>query len=99
MVNNAGRSQRANWEKIDVQVDRDMFELNVFSTLSLTRLAIPRFRGAENGFNSGHVVVMSSCAGLFGIPYSASYVGSKHSLHVNISSIFQFFFFIVVTIF
>lgn len=35
----------------------------------------------ENGH--GHLVVTSSLAGLLGIPFSGSYTGSKHALHVG----------------
>ncbi|XP_043285656.1 dehydrogenase/reductase SDR family member 7 [Venturia canescens] len=77
LVNNAGRTQRANWEDVDIEVDREVFELNVFSVLSLSRLAVKHF--TENG--QGHLVVTSSIAGIRGVPFSASYTGSKHALH------------------
>uniref|UniRef100_A0A1B6CN73 Dehydrogenase/reductase SDR family member 7 n=1 Tax=Clastoptera arizonana TaxID=38151 RepID=A0A1B6CN73_9HEMI len=76
LVNNAGRSQRATWEDIEIDVDREIFELNVFSAISLSRLAVKYF----NKQDSGHIVVTSSVAGLFGVPFSASYTGSKHAL-------------------
>ena len=37
LVHNAGRSQRARWEHTDMEVDRNIFELNVFSVVNLTR--------------------------------------------------------------
>ena len=37
LVNNAGRSQRARWEYTDIGVDRDLFDINVFSVVNLTR--------------------------------------------------------------
>lgn len=77
LVNNAGRTQRAKFENIDVEVDRQMFELNVFSVIALTRVVIPHFLER----NAGHVVVMSSAAGKIGVPGSASYSGSKHAIH------------------
>ncbi|CAD6241254.1 GSCOCG00002587001-RA-CDS [Cotesia congregata] len=77
LVNNAGRSQRATWEKIDIKVDKDLFDLNVFSAINLSRLAYRYF--AEVG--SGHLVVTSSLAGILGVPFSGSYTGSKHALH------------------
>ena len=40
LINNAGRTQRAKWEDIDIQVDRDMFELNVFSVVNLSRIYV-----------------------------------------------------------
>merc|ERR1719225_2021306 len=30
VIHNAGRSQRARWEHTDIQVDKDLFDLNVF---------------------------------------------------------------------
>ena len=43
MLHNAGRSQRARWEHTDIQVDRDLFDLNVFSIISLSRLVFFNF--------------------------------------------------------
>ncbi|XP_011493910.1 PREDICTED: dehydrogenase/reductase SDR family member 7 [Ceratosolen solmsi marchali] len=77
LVNNAGRSQRANWEKIHIGVDKEVFELNTFAVISLSRLAIKQFKRQ----GSGHIAVTSSLAGIFGVPFSASYTGSKHAIH------------------
>ncbi|XP_071447907.1 dehydrogenase/reductase SDR family member 7 isoform X2 [Hetaerina americana] len=79
LVNNAGRSQRANWEEIETQVDQEMFNLNVLSVISLTRVAVRYFMAREEG--GGHVAVTSSVAGLFGVPFSGSYTGAKHAIH------------------
>jgi hypothetical protein len=78
MFHNAGQSQRAQWENIDIAVDRTMFELNVFSIVNLTRIVIPHF--LENG--KGTFAVMSSAAGKLGSPFSGSYTGTKHALQV-----------------
>lgn len=85
LICNAGRSQRAIWENIDVTVDRELFELNVFSLISLSRVVVKKF--LAQGF--GHIAATSSLAGVFPVPFSASYVGSKHAIHVSITS--QFF--------
>ncbi|KAK2578864.1 hypothetical protein KPH14_001272 [Odynerus spinipes] len=77
LVNNAGRSQRAKWENIELSVDREMFELNVFSQLSLSRMVMKYF--LQN--NYGHIVVTSSLAGILPVPGSATYSGTKHALH------------------
>ncbi|CAH1402367.1 unnamed protein product [Nezara viridula] len=77
LVNNAGRSQRALWEDIELEVDRQLFELNVFSVISLSRLAVKYFEKV----GGGHIVVTSSLAGLFGAPFSGSYTGAKHAIH------------------
>jgi dehydrogenase/reductase SDR family protein 7 len=81
LVNNAGRSQRANWEDIDLAVDKEMFDLNVFAVLSLSRIAVKYFMKKKEG----HIVVMSSLAGVnaTSFPFSASYAGAKHALHVS----------------
>lgn len=86
MINNAGRSQRAIWENVDVEVDRQVFDLNVFGVISLSRLAIQYF----NKNKTGQIAVTSSLAGIVGAPYSCSYTGSKHAIHVNIKRIIQF---------
>ncbi|XP_044740567.1 dehydrogenase/reductase SDR family member 7 [Chrysoperla carnea] len=77
LVNNAGRSQRAIWQDIELEVDRQMFELNVFGPVSLTRLAVKYF--LQKG--TGHVAVTSSIAGVIPAPYSATYTGTKHAIN------------------
>ncbi|XP_042878761.1 dehydrogenase/reductase SDR family member 7-like [Penaeus japonicus] len=76
LVCNAGRSQRGRWEMIDLGVDRDLFELNVFSLIALSRRVVKYF--LEKG--KGHLAVTSSTAGKLGAPMSASYTASKHAL-------------------
>lgn len=82
LVNNAGRSQRASWEETDLEVDRQLFELNVFSIVALSRIAVRYFKKTSKG----HIAVTSSTAGLIPVPFSGSYTGSKHALHVQINS-------------
>lgn len=83
LINNAGRSQRAMWEDIELEVDREIFELNVFSVVSLSRFAVNYF----NKRDSGHIVVMSSLAGIIGAPYSGSYTATKHALQGYFNSL------------
>lgn len=80
LVNNAGRSQRAKWENIELSVDKELFDLNVFSTIALSRLVAKYFFQ----MNEGHFVINSSIAGVTAVPFSATYCASKSSLHVNI---------------
>ena len=79
MLHNAGRSQRARWEHTDIEVDLDLFNLNVFSIVNLSRCIMPHFLER----NSGTFALMSSTAGKAGVPFSGSYTGSKHALHVR----------------
>lgn len=78
LFNNAGRSQRANWEYIDMAVDKELFDLDVFSVINLTRIAVKYF----NTKGYGHVAVNSSLAGVIGAPNSGTYCGAKHAVHV-----------------
>lgn len=77
LVNNAGRSQRASFEEIPIEIDKEMFDCNVFGAISLTRCVVKYFK--EKG-QHGHIVVTSSTAGKLGAPFSATYTGSKHAL-------------------
>ncbi|EGI61746.1 Dehydrogenase/reductase SDR family member 7 [Acromyrmex echinatior] len=77
LVNNAGRSQRAKWENIEIAVDKEMFNLNVFSILSLSRIVVKHFLK----IGKGQIVNTSSLAGIVPVPMSATYCGTKHALH------------------
>ncbi|XP_061402107.1 dehydrogenase/reductase SDR family member 7-like [Musca vetustissima] len=80
LVNNAGRSQRAHWEDIAIQVDRDLFELDVFATLHLSRLVVRYFLDTATEYR-GHIACTSSVAGMAIVPFSASYCAAKHALN------------------
>ncbi|XP_050442539.1 dehydrogenase/reductase SDR family member 7 isoform X2 [Adelges cooleyi] len=77
LINNAGRSQRAVWEDIELGVDREAFDLNVFSVINLSRIAVRYF----NQVGHGQIVVTSSTAGICSPPFSATYNATKHALH------------------
>lgn len=79
MVHNAGRSQRAMWENINLEVDKAIFELNVFSVIPLSQLA--RYFTERGG---SHLVTMSSLACVVGAPYSDSYTATKYAIMVSL---------------
>nr|CAD7263453.1 unnamed protein product [Timema shepardi] len=83
LVNNAGRSQRCVWEEVELEVDRQMFDLNVFGVIHLTRIAVRYF--LEKG--AGHVAATSSIAGVQGVPFSGTYTATKHALHGYLNSL------------
>ncbi|XP_005179763.1 dehydrogenase/reductase SDR family member 7-like [Musca domestica] len=85
LVNNAGRSQRAHWEDIAIEVDRDLFELDVFATIHLSRLVVRYFLDKTNG--QGHIACTSSVAGIAIVPFSASYCAAKHALNAFFRSL------------
>lgn len=77
LVNNAGRSQRALFKDIELAVDREIFELDVFSVVNLSRIYVRHFKG------HGHIALTSSSVGLISAPNSSSYTAAKHALHVS----------------
>jgi len=77
LISNAGRSQRANWVDIELEVDKSLFELNVFSIINLNRKVLRYFLDNKRG----QLAITSSTAGRVGVPYSGSYTGSKFALH------------------
>lgn len=78
LVNNAGKSQRASFEKIDIAVDEEMFRVNVFGPVHLTRIVVDHWY--KSNYN-GQVAVTSSVAGVFAAPFSCTYSGTKFALH------------------
>ncbi|XP_067625053.1 dehydrogenase/reductase SDR family member 7 [Eurosta solidaginis] len=79
LVNNAGRSQRANWEEIKIDVDHELFELDVFSVMNLSRIVVRHF--VKNCDGHGHIAVTSSIAGLCEVPFSATYCAAKAAIN------------------
>lgn len=77
MIHNAGISQRALVKDTNIDVDRNIMEVNFFGTVSLTKAILPSMLQRK----SGHFVVVSSLVGLFGTPLRSAYAASKHALH------------------
>ncbi len=77
LVNNAGISQRSLVIETPVEIDRKIFEINYFGTITLTKALLPLM--IKSG--GGHIVVMSSVVGKFGISLRSAYSASKHALH------------------
>ena len=72
-----GISQRSLVNETPLSIDRRIFEVNYFGTISLTKAILPEM--IKNG--GGHIAVTSSIVGKFGFPYRSSYSASKHALH------------------
>ncbi|XP_046849198.1 dehydrogenase/reductase SDR family member 7-like isoform X1 [Xenia sp. Carnegie-2017] len=83
LVNNSGRSQRALAVDTELQVDRELFDLNVIGSISLTKTVLHHM--IKN--KTGHVVVVSSVQGKFGVVGSATYSASKFALQGYFSSL------------
>jgi len=77
LVCNAGRSQRGLAEKTPLSVDREMFDLNVLGTLSITKAVLPSMLAR----GSGVIAVTSSIAGKTGSPISSTYSATKAAVN------------------
>ncbi len=76
LINNAGRTQRSLGKETPLEIDRGIMELNFFGPVALTKLVLPHM--LKN--RSGHIVVISSITGKFGVRMRTAYSASKHAL-------------------
>jgi short-subunit dehydrogenase len=76
LVNNAGIAQRGPAADTPVDVVRQVMEVNVFGAVHLTRAVLPSMIERQRG----HVAVVSSVAGKFGVPGLSAYSASKHAV-------------------
>lgn len=76
LVNNAGYGYQSTVEEGTDEEIRAQFEANVFGLFALTRAVLPGMREA----GSGHVINITSVAGLVGFPGSGYYAASKHAV-------------------
>lgn len=75
LVNNGGVSQRGLARNIQLNVHRDVMEINYFGTIQLTQLVLPKLLKSR-----GMVVNISSVAGKVGGQSMSGYAASKHAL-------------------
>ena len=76
LVNNAGITHVGLFRDTEVDVIRRVMEVNVFGALHGTKAALPSLLERR-----GHVVVLSSVAGLAPLATRCGYAASKHALH------------------
>ena len=76
LVNNAGYGYQASIEEGEESEIRAQFDANVFGLFALTRAVLPIMRAQQ----SGHVINITSVAGLVGFPGSGYYAASKHAV-------------------
>ncbi|GAA1720501.1 SDR family NAD(P)-dependent oxidoreductase [Nonomuraea bangladeshensis] len=76
IVNNAGYAQVGAVEELTGQQLRDQLETNLFGALWVIQAALPYLR--EQG--SGHIIQLSSAAGLIAMPLSGAYSASRWAL-------------------
>ena len=76
LVNNAGFAVAGFAEDLKLEEIRTQFETNFFGQVAMTQAAIPVMRRQR----SGHIIMVSSIAGLHGTMTLSSYSASKHAL-------------------
>ena len=76
LVNNAGFGYQATVEEGEEAQIRALFDTNVFGLFALTRAVLPGMRTRR----AGHVINISSVAGLVGFAGSGYYAASKHAV-------------------
>jgi NAD(P)-dependent dehydrogenase (short-subunit alcohol dehydrogenase family) len=76
LVNNAGFAVAGFAEDIKLDELRLQFETNFFGAAAMTKAALPTMRRQR----SGHIIQVSSIAGLHGSVTVSSYAASKHAL-------------------
>ena len=73
LVNNAGYSPAASLEQLTRDKIRQVFEVNLFSSLQLSSLVIPIMRDQGNG----RIINMSSLTSSFSAPLATTYAATK----------------------
>ncbi|MFP3795646.1 oxidoreductase [Paraburkholderia sp. SIMBA_027] len=76
LVNNAGYGYQSSIEEGEETQIRAQFDANVFGLFALTRAVLPVMREQKRG----HVINITSVAGLAGFPGSGYYAASKHAV-------------------
>ncbi|SFO71042.1 NADP-dependent 3-hydroxy acid dehydrogenase YdfG [Chitinophaga sp. YR627] len=76
VVNNAGYGIGGSIEELTDKETRDAFDVNVFGTLNVIRLAMPQLRAQR----SGHIINISSIAGIAPATGWSIYGAAKHAV-------------------
>jgi len=76
LINNAGVSQRSLVLDTALSVDRQIFETDYFAPVSLLKAVLPHMVAQKRG----HIVAVSSLAGLVATPYRSAYSSAKAAL-------------------
>lgn len=77
LMHNAGMAARGLAAETEMSVVRTVMETNFFGPVALTREVLPSMQ--QHG--RGHLVVVSSLSGKYGVPKLSAYAAAKHALH------------------
>ncbi len=85
IINNAGFGSYDGLEETDSKLMRKMFETNVFGVFYLTKIAVPYMKKAQQG----HIINISSIAGIIGIENMSVYNGTKFAIKGMSESLYK----------
>jgi NAD(P)-dependent dehydrogenase (short-subunit alcohol dehydrogenase family) len=76
LINNAGNFFAGYFEEITPEQMRQQFETNLFGPMNVTRAVLPVLRRQR----AGHIITLSSSAGLIGQEFCVAYASSKFAV-------------------
>jgi NAD(P)-dependent dehydrogenase (short-subunit alcohol dehydrogenase family) len=76
LINNAGNLYTGYFEEISPEQMHRQFETNVFGPMNVTRAVLPLMRKRR----AGHIITISSTAGLVGMEFTSAYASSKFAV-------------------
>jgi NAD(P)-dependent dehydrogenase (short-subunit alcohol dehydrogenase family) len=76
LVNNAGHSVRAAIEDMDETLSREMFEVNFWGLIRVSKAVLPHMRARK----AGRIIHVGSVVGKFTMPVNGAYSASKHAV-------------------
>ncbi|MGB0850885.1 MAG: SDR family oxidoreductase [Bacteroidia bacterium] len=82
LINNAGISMRAPFEEVEIEVLKEVMDVNYWGAVYCTRAALPELLK-----NKGSLAVISSVSGFKGLPGRTGYASSKFALNGLFESI------------
>jgi short-subunit dehydrogenase len=75
LINNAGKGAYATWEELPEDGLRDIFELNFFALVEVTRELLPMLKEAK-----GSIINIASVAGRIHVPCMGAYCATKFAV-------------------
>jgi len=78
LINNAGYGLGGPLEHVDVKEVQEQFDVNFLGTIRMSQEVLPSMRKQK----SGHIINISSCQGVWGLPYGSIYSASKAAVEI-----------------
>ena len=82
LINNAGKGLYGSWQNTPSESNEDLFDLNFFSLVELTRKTIPLLKKNPSHFHKTQIINIASIASFWPVPKMGPYCASKAALHV-----------------